>query len=216
MYSYSKVNLTYDFKKSKDYIYCDIELANGLKNNGYAEIRHVINFLITHLPINYSIPTNLLATKDLENGLYYAIFYSPQSIKDIEAYARGKYVHKTIYLPQLVYKVVFSENLSEKNNWKIYIYAFEGTLTKDTKLYALKLPHFFTDSGLCQGNISRELDINDFNEASKAINIIFNTRFIHEWTEDYQIWEESSHFTNGLNGLSNYHEAKTFEEFLSE
>ncbi|AGR41090.1 hypothetical protein [Spiroplasma taiwanense] len=181
MKSFSKLKLNFD---KNDKGFCQVEIINksGISKSGWIKFNEFLNWLFLNTKNNESnigsidFSKNLLTTKTNGKITSYYFLYNP-SIRDIYAYQKGKYSHKSIFLPPLITEVQISnENI---NFWNIKLFAFNGELNANTKFYALKLPHFYNDGSLCLGNLTNLKKVQTISQFDNLLNYIFSTKFSH-------------------------------------
>ncbi len=207
MKSFSKLKL--EFKKN-DRGYCKVELENksGVNKSGWIKFNEFLNWLFINTKNNVdkigriSFSEKLITIKSNEYYDLYYFYYEP-SIRDILVYSKGKYVHKTIFLPQLIAEVRLNKK-NDFNNWNIRLFAFTGELKAKTKFFSMCLPHFYDDGSLCLGNLNTFKKIKELKELDNLMNYIFSTKFSHEWNEINEQFTKPMHFLKGLEGLKQY------------
>jgi len=200
MKSFSKLLFKYDNN-------CCVEITNasGISKNGWVKFDNFIKWFSIINTMNKEIieeidySNNLINVKEDGNGITYQFMYNT-SVRDLQVYQKGKYVHKTIYLPNIIAEI----NINEMNNWNTRILAFTGDLNYKTQFYALNLPHFYKNGSLCLGNLNTFKKINSIKEMDQILNFIFSTKFVHEWTNENNLFCTPAHFIKGLAGLANY------------
>ncbi|WP_338985675.1 hypothetical protein [Spiroplasma endosymbiont of Diplazon laetatorius] len=207
MKSFSKLKLEFD-KNDKGYCKVQLENKSGVNKSGWIKFNDFLNWLFINAKNNIdkigniSFSEKLIAIKSSDHSDFYFFYYEP-SIRDIFAYKKGKYVHKTIFLPQLIAEVKL-DKINISNNWNIRLFAFSGELSEKTKFFSMKLPHFYETGDLCLGNLNSLKKIKELNELDNLINYIFSTKFNHEWTEINEEFTKPAHFLKGLEGLKQY------------
>ncbi|WP_339020158.1 hypothetical protein [Spiroplasma endosymbiont of Atherix ibis] len=207
MKSFSKLKLEFD-KNDKGYCKVELENKSGVNQSGWIKFNEFLNWLFINTKnnidkignINFSEKLITMKSNDYSDFYY---FYHQPSIRDIFSYSKGKYIHKTIFLPQLIAEVRL-DKLNISNNWNIRLFAFTGELNEKTKFFSMRLPHFYESGALCLGNLNSLKKIKELSELDNLINYIFSTKFSHEWNEINEEFTKPMHFLKGLEGLKQY------------